>query len=192
MPTAPLHFPSLFRDYGSYCPCSEPLDASTLSPTVSCSHRAPPPYPLPLNPLSRSVSRVVHHALSPLPTATTYQLHFFASRSQRIPRPPPRTTWLQAPRHVNHYLICVSFVTAMCALHCLQTACERHPLPYRSYHHRDRLCLTDRLLHFRGLCWYLFRSTLEPTERVLHYMKISKTRIHRIVLISGSTCIPCR
>ena len=43
---------------------------------------------------------------------------------------------------------------------------------------------------FEGLCQDLFRSTLEPIERVLRDSKIDKTNVHEIVLVGGSTRIP--
>ncbi|KAF8895608.1 heat shock cognate 70 [Infundibulicybe gibba] len=43
---------------------------------------------------------------------------------------------------------------------------------------------------FEELCEDLFRSTLEPIERVLRDSKIDKTNVHEIVLVGGSTRIP--
>jgi L1 cell adhesion molecule like protein len=43
---------------------------------------------------------------------------------------------------------------------------------------------------FEELCMDLFRSTIEPVERVIRDSKISKGSIHEIVLVGGSTRIP--
>ena len=42
----------------------------------------------------------------------------------------------------------------------------------------------------RELCQYLFRSTLEPVEKVLRDAKVDKSQVHEIVLVGGSTRIP--
>ena len=43
---------------------------------------------------------------------------------------------------------------------------------------------------FENLCDSLFRSTMQPVEQVLRDSKISKSNIHEIVLVGGSTRIP--
>jgi len=43
---------------------------------------------------------------------------------------------------------------------------------------------------FEELCMDLFRSTIEPVERVIRDSKMSKSSIHEIVLVGGSTRIP--
>ena len=43
---------------------------------------------------------------------------------------------------------------------------------------------------FEELCQDLFRSTLEPVEKVLRDSKIDKMNVHEIVLVGGSTRIP--
>ncbi|KZT68155.1 heat shock protein 70 [Daedalea quercina L-15889] len=43
---------------------------------------------------------------------------------------------------------------------------------------------------FEELCNDLFRSTLEPVEKVLRDSKIDKSQVHEIVLVGGSTRIP--
>ncbi len=43
---------------------------------------------------------------------------------------------------------------------------------------------------FEELCADLFRSTMDPVERVLRDAKISKGQVHEIVLVGGSTRIP--
>jgi heat shock protein 1/8 len=42
----------------------------------------------------------------------------------------------------------------------------------------------------RSLCQDLFRSTLDPVEKVLRDSKIDKANVHEIVLVGGSTRIP--
>jgi len=43
---------------------------------------------------------------------------------------------------------------------------------------------------FAELCQDLFRSTIEPVEKVLKDSKIDKVNVHEIVLVCGSTLIP--
>jgi L1 cell adhesion molecule like protein len=43
---------------------------------------------------------------------------------------------------------------------------------------------------FEDLCSDLFRKTFEPVEKVLNDAKISKSNVHEIVLVGGSTRIP--
>ncbi|GMM38286.1 hypothetical protein DASC09_056250 [Saccharomycopsis crataegensis] len=43
---------------------------------------------------------------------------------------------------------------------------------------------------FEELCGDLFRSTLDPVEKVLKDSKIDKSQVHEIVLVGGSTRIP--
>jgi len=43
---------------------------------------------------------------------------------------------------------------------------------------------------FEELCQDLFRSTMEPVDRVLRDSKIDKASVHEIVLVGGSTRIP--
>lgn len=43
---------------------------------------------------------------------------------------------------------------------------------------------------FEEMCMDLFRSTLEPVEKALQDSKLSKSQIHDIVLVGGSTRIP--
>lgn len=43
---------------------------------------------------------------------------------------------------------------------------------------------------FESLCDVLFKSTMEPVEQVLRDAKLSKSQIHEIVLVGGSTRIP--
>ena len=44
---------------------------------------------------------------------------------------------------------------------------------------------------FEELCQDIFHSTLEPVEKVLRDSKIDKSSVHEIVLVGGSTRIPC-
>jgi heat shock protein 1/8 len=43
---------------------------------------------------------------------------------------------------------------------------------------------------FEELCQDLFRSTMDPVERVLRDAKVDKSSVHEIVLVGGSTRIP--
>ncbi len=43
---------------------------------------------------------------------------------------------------------------------------------------------------FEDICSDLFKKTFEPVDKVLHDAKISKSQIHEIVLVGGSTRIP--
>ena len=43
---------------------------------------------------------------------------------------------------------------------------------------------------FEELCMDLFRGTMDPVERALKDSKLSKNRIHEVVLVGGSTRIP--
>ena len=43
---------------------------------------------------------------------------------------------------------------------------------------------------FENLCMTYFTNTMKPVERVLADSKISKSNVHDIVLVGGSTRIP--
>ena len=43
---------------------------------------------------------------------------------------------------------------------------------------------------FEELCQDLFRSTLEPIEKVLRDSRIDKSNVHKVILVGGSTRIP--
>jgi len=43
---------------------------------------------------------------------------------------------------------------------------------------------------FEELCMDLFRGTMEPVEKVLRDAKMSKSQVHEVVLVGGSTRIP--
>ncbi|KAF3311790.1 70-kilodalton heat shock protein, variant 2 [Orbilia oligospora] len=86
------------------------------------------------------------------------------------------------------------------ALRRLRTACERAKRTLSSsaqtsieidslYEGIDFYTSITRA-RFEELCQDLFRSTMEPVERVLRDSKIDKATVHEIVLVGGSTRIP--
>lgn len=86
------------------------------------------------------------------------------------------------------------------ALRRLRTACERAKRTLSSsaqtsieidslYEGIDFYTSITRA-RFEELCQDLFRSTMEPVERVLRDAKIDKATVHEIVLVGGSTRIP--
>ncbi|KAB5585487.1 heat shock protein 70 family [Coniochaeta sp. 2T2.1] len=86
------------------------------------------------------------------------------------------------------------------ALRRLRTACERAKRTLSSsaqtsieidslYEGIDFYTSITRA-RFEELCQDLFRSTLQPVDRVLTDAKIDKSQIHEIVLVGGSTRIP--
>lgn len=86
------------------------------------------------------------------------------------------------------------------ALRRLRTACERAKRTLSSatnttieidslYEGVDFYTSLTRA-RFEELCQDLFRSTLEPVEKVLRDSKIDKGSVHEIVLVGGSTRIP--
>jgi heat shock protein 1/8 len=86
------------------------------------------------------------------------------------------------------------------ALRRLRTACERAKRTLSSsaqttieidslYEGIDFYTSITRA-RFEELCQDLFRSTVEPVERVLRDSKIDKSSVHEIVLVGGSTRIP--
>jgi len=86
------------------------------------------------------------------------------------------------------------------ALRRLRTACERAKRTLSSsaqtsieidslYEGIDFYTSITRA-RFEELCQDLFRSTMEPVERVLRDSKIDKASVHEIVLVGGSTRIP--
>ena len=86
------------------------------------------------------------------------------------------------------------------ALRRLRTACERAKRTLSSatnttieidslYEGVDFYTSITRA-RFEELCQDLFRSTLEPVEKVLRDSKIDKGSVHEIVLVGGSTRIP--
>ncbi|KAF8526206.1 heat shock cognate 70 [Hysterangium stoloniferum] len=86
------------------------------------------------------------------------------------------------------------------ALRRLRTACERAKRTLSSaaqtsieidslYEGIDFYTSLTRA-RFEELCNDLFRSTLEPVEKVLRDAKIDKSSVHEIVLVGGSTRIP--
>ncbi|KAK3372898.1 heat shock protein 70 family [Lasiosphaeria ovina] len=86
------------------------------------------------------------------------------------------------------------------ALRRLRTACERAKRTLSSsaqtsieidslYEGIDFYTSITRA-RFEELCQDLFRSTLQPVDRVLTDAKIDKSQVHEIVLVGGSTRIP--
>ncbi|RPA84785.1 heat shock protein SSA2 [Ascobolus immersus RN42] len=86
------------------------------------------------------------------------------------------------------------------ALRRLRTACERAKRTLSSsaqtsieidslYEGIDFYTSITRA-RFEELCQDLFRSTMDPVERVLRDSKIDKMSVHEIVLVGGSTRIP--
>lgn len=86
------------------------------------------------------------------------------------------------------------------ALRRLRTACERAKRTLSSsaqtsieidslYEGIDFYTSITRA-RFEELCADLFRSTLDPVEKVLKDAKIDKAQVHEIVLVGGSTRIP--
>lgn len=86
------------------------------------------------------------------------------------------------------------------ALRRLRTACERAKRTLSSsaqtsieidslYEGIDFYTSITRA-RFEELCQDLFRSTLQPIDRVLTDAKIDKSQVHEIVLVGGSTRIP--
>ncbi len=86
------------------------------------------------------------------------------------------------------------------ALRRLRTACERAKRTLSSsaqtsveidslYEGVDFYTSITRA-RFEELCGDLFRSTLDPVEKVLRDSKIDKSSVHEIVLVGGSTRIP--
>ncbi|KAF3990820.1 hypothetical protein FT663_00633 [Candidozyma haemuli var. vulneris] len=86
------------------------------------------------------------------------------------------------------------------ALRRLRTACERAKRTLSSsaqtsieidslYEGVDFYTSITRA-RFEELCQDLFRSTLDPVEKVLRDAKVDKSQVHEIVLVGGSTRIP--
>lgn len=86
------------------------------------------------------------------------------------------------------------------ALRRLRTACERAKRTLSSsaqtsieidslYEGIDYYTSITRA-RFEELCQDLFRSTIQPVDRVLADAKIDKSQVHEIVLVGGSTRIP--
>jgi heat shock protein 1/8 len=82
----------------------------------------------------------------------------------------------------------------------LRTACERAKrtlssstqasIEIDSLHEGIDFYTTVTRAKFEDLCIDLFRSCLEPVEKVLRDAKLGKNQIHEIVLVGGSTRIP--
>jgi L1 cell adhesion molecule like protein len=86
------------------------------------------------------------------------------------------------------------------ALRRLQTACENAKktlsnstvanIEIDAFYEGIDYMTTITRARFEDLCSDLFRKTFEPVENVLRDAKISKSSIHEIVLVGGSTRIP--
>jgi heat shock 70kDa protein 1/2/6/8 len=87
------------------------------------------------------------------------------------------------------------------AVHRLRTACERAKRTLSSatqtsieidslFEGIDFYTSLTRA-RFKELCQDLFRGTLDPVEKVLRDSKIDKSNVHEIILVGGSTRIPC-
>jgi L1 cell adhesion molecule like protein len=98
---------------------------------------------------------------------------------------------------INNYYLDISSNSR--AVRRLRSACERakrtvpplhkHPLKSTSSEDIDFHTSLTRA-RFEELCQDLFRSTLDPVEKVLRDSKIDKSNVHEIVLVGGSTRIP--
>ena len=90
--------------------------------------------------------------------------------------------------------------TNACAPRHLRTACEcaNRTLPSAAQTSIEMDSLFESIgfytsitrARFEELCEDLFRSTIEPLQKVLKDAKINKANVHEIVLVSGSTHIP--
>lgn len=86
------------------------------------------------------------------------------------------------------------------ALRRLRTACERAkhalssstqtPIEIDSLYEGIDFYTSITRARFEELCQDLFRSTMAPVEKVLKDAKVSKSDVHEIVLVGGSTRIP--
>ena len=54
----------------------------------------------------------------------------------------------------------------------------------------EDLSITLTRAKFEELCGDYFKNTLKPVEQVLNDAKVSKSQIHDIVLVGGSSRIP--
>ena len=97
-------------------------------------------------------------------------------------------------------ILCIDLSTNARALRRLRTACERAKRTLSSaaqtsieidslFEGIDFYTSLTRA-RFEELCQDLFRSTLEPVEKVLRDAKVDKSQVHEIVLVGGSTRIP--
>ncbi|KAK6198884.1 70 kDa heat shock protein, partial [Scheffersomyces amazonensis] len=86
------------------------------------------------------------------------------------------------------------------ALRRLRTACERAKrtlsssaqtsIEIDSLYEGDDFYTSITRARFEELCQDLFRSTLDPVEKVLRDAKVDKSQVDEIVLVGGSTRIP--
>ncbi|KIK23448.1 hypothetical protein PISMIDRAFT_10931, partial [Pisolithus microcarpus 441] len=83
----------------------------------------------------------------------------------------------------------------------LRTACERAKralstatrtsIEIDSLFEGVDFCASITRARFEELCQDLFRRTLEPIEKVLRDSRTDKAQVHEVVLVGGSTRIPC-
>tara|TARA_X000000950_G_scaffold288035_1_gene402943 strand:- start:269 stop:2164 length:1896 start_codon:yes stop_codon:yes gene_type:complete len=86
------------------------------------------------------------------------------------------------------------------ALRRLQTACESAKktlststvasIEIDAFHDGNDFISSITRAKFEDLCADLFKKTFDPVEKVLNDSKISKSNVHEIVLVGGSTRIP--
>ncbi|KAJ3935844.1 MAG: heat shock protein 70 family [Lentinula lateritia] len=89
----------------------------------------------------------------------------------------------------------------VCAVHHLRTACEyakrtlssstQTSMEIDSLYEAIDFYTSLTRARFDELHQDLFHSTLDPVENVLRDSKIDKANLHNVVLVGGSTCIPC-
>ena len=77
-----------------------------------------------------------------------------------------------------------------CAKHTLSSTTQT-PIEINSLYKGIDFYTSITCMHFKELFQDHFHSALEPIEKVLCDSKINKGNIHEIVLVSGSTHIPC-
>ncbi|KAI1878839.1 hypothetical protein JX265_003016 [Neoarthrinium moseri] len=114
--------------------------------------------------------------------------------------PPKDTSRNARDRHHRELTALFNLSTNARALRRLRTACERAKRTLSSsaqtsieidslFEGIDFYTSITRA-RFEELCQDLFRSTLQPVDRVLADAKIDKSQVHEIVLVGGSTRIP--
>lgn len=121
-----------------------------------------------------------------------------SSASTRKVSSPQRSSSAYSSRFANELVSDLS--TNARALRRLRTACERAKRTLSSsaqtsieidslFEGIDFYTSITRA-RFEELCQDLFRSTIQPVDRVLTDAKIDKSQVHEIVLVGGSTRIP--
>ncbi|RBR11796.1 uncharacterized protein FIESC28_08835 [Fusarium coffeatum] len=125
--------------------------------------------------------------------------HIERSRVNNI-KQRPATIARQQEAVANQTYHCSDLGTNVRALRRLRTACERAKRTLSSsaqtsieidslFEGIDFYTSITRA-RFEELCQDLFRSTIQPVDRVLTDAKIDKSLVHEIVLVGGSTRIP--